>query len=101
MKIFIVLFGVGIFSANVFAQGRGDNGKKLSVQCAACHGISGISPNEQWPNLAGQKKEYMILQLHAFQKGERTNPLMSPVSKSLSEEDILDLAAFFSSLTEK
>lgn len=69
-----------------------------AATCTACHGEGGHSLNDLWPNLAGQKKQYLVLQLHAFQSGQRVNPLMSPVAKMLSEQEINDLADYFSSL---
>jgi NosR/NirI family nitrous oxide reductase transcriptional regulator len=51
-----------------------------------------------WPNLAGQKEEYLAIQLRAFRGGERSNPLMSPMAAGLSDTDIENLAAYFSSL---
>ncbi len=75
---------------------RGDPPKAST--CVACHGQHGISANEQWPNLAGQKREYLVEQLEAFRQGERKNPLMTPVSQMLSDQDIRELAAYFSAL---
>lgn len=73
-------------------------GQRKSAACAACHGEKGVSVNPQWPNLAGQKKEYLKMQLHAFRDGTRVNPLMSPMAKTLSEADIEAIADYFSSL---
>ena len=73
-------------------------GKALSATCVACHGVNGISPNPAWPNLAGQKEQYLIIQLTALRDGERRNELMSPIAMNLSDDDIENLAAYFSSL---
>jgi cytochrome c553 len=85
------------------AQAAGDPaaGKAKSGSCAACHGGDGNSPNPQWPKLAGQHAEYMVLQLKAFKAGERKNPLMSPMAAPLSEADMEDLSAYFASQTPK
>ena len=74
-----------------------DAGKKKSATCAACHGAEGISINPVWPNLAGQGEDYLISQLHSFKNGDRANAQMSPMATNLSDDDINDLAAFFSS----
>ncbi|MCM2278125.1 MAG: cytochrome c [Oligoflexia bacterium] len=66
--------------------------------CAACHGPQGISMNPLWPNLAGQKKDYILKQLKSFQDGSRKDPLMSPVAKNLSASDVQNLAAYFAGL---
>lgn len=74
-------------------------GKNKASSCAACHGAKGISNNEQWPNLAGQKKNYLGKELKNFRDGERTDPVMSPLAKPLTDEEIENLAAYYSSLT--
>jgi cytochrome c553 len=51
-----------------------------------------------WPNLAGQKEGYLVKQLKAFRDGVRTDPMMSPMAKPLTDDDIENLAAYFSSL---
>lgn len=73
-------------------------GKAKAMTCAACHGPTGISPNDIWPNLAGQKEGYLVKQIKAFRDGERNDPMMAPMVKSLSDEDIANLAAYYSSL---
>lgn len=73
-------------------------GKKKATSCAACHGANGISNNDIWPNLAGQKKGYLIKALKDFRDGKRNDPAMSPMAKPLSNEDIENLAAYYSSL---
>lgn len=76
-------------------------GKKKSAVCTACHGPAGVSNNPIWPNLAGQKEQYLIKQLKAFKSGERKEPTMLPFITPLSEEDIKNLAAYYSSLSCK
>ena len=73
-------------------------GQTKAMLCAACHGASGISTGEMWPNLAGQKAGYLTKQLKAFRDGTRTDPTMSAMAKPLSDADIDNLAAYFSSL---
>ena len=82
-----------------FAKG-GDPGagKKKAGSCVACHGAEGISNNDLWPNLAGQKEEYLFQQLKAFHAGLRVNQFMNGIAKSLSTSDMEDLAAYFSQL---
>jgi cytochrome c553 len=72
-------------------------GKEKAAICAACHGADGNSVNPVWPNLAGQTARYIYLQLKDFKEGRRKDPLMSPMAANLSREDMLDLAAYFSS----
>ena len=69
--------------------------------CAACHGIDGNSINPEWPSLAGQGAAYMVTQLKRFQSGERDNVLMSPQASFLSEQDMLDVSAFYAAQAPK
>ena len=78
-----------------FAEGDPAAGKTLSGVCAACHGSSGTSSQEVWPNLAGQRFGYLVQQLMAFRDGSRSNPVMEPIAKGLSDQDIKDLAAYY------
>ncbi|WP_461482417.1 c-type cytochrome [Porticoccus sp.] len=73
-------------------------GQTKAMACAACHGASGISASDMWPNLAGQKAGYLAKQLKAFRDGTRTDPVMSSMAKTLSDQDIDDLAAYYASL---
>jgi len=73
-------------------------GKAKAMTCAACHGANGISPQDMWPNLAGQKEGYLISQLKMFRDGRRVNPMMTAMSKGLTDADIANLAAYYASL---
>lgn len=73
--------------------------KKHAETCSACHGANGISPNETWPNLAGQKAAYLVRILGAYRSGAQSDVMMSPVAQPLSEREIQDLAAYYSSLS--
>jgi len=87
--------GLGLIS-QAHAEGNAEAGKSKSVTCSACHGADGNSVNPEWPNLAGQHSGYLVRQLQAFKSGERQNPLMGPQAMMLSEQDMEDLAAYFS-----
>ena len=82
------------------AQAAGDAsaGQAKAAICAACHGPDGNSPaNPIWPKLAGQSPEYILSQLVAFKSGDRVDATMAPMVAPLSEQDMADLAAWFSS----
>ena len=81
-----------------YAAGDAAAGKSKSTVCAACHGAAGVSSNDIWPNLAGQKPGYLVKQMKAFRDGARKDPMMSPMASALSDDDIANLAAYFSSL---
>jgi YVTN family beta-propeller protein len=87
-----------VASATAFAKDNAAAGRSKARECAACHGPSGASTNDEWPNLAGQKYAYLIKQLKAFQHGSRKNPIMTPIAGQLSDRDVSDLAAYFSTL---
>lgn len=71
-------------------------GEQKAETCSGCHGPKGKSSNPQWPNLAGQQSNYIINQLNAFKDGTRNNPVMQPMAANLSDEDIANLAAYYS-----
>ena len=81
-----------------YAAGDAAAGKTKAALCAACHGAEGISPNDLWPNLAGQKQGYLIKQIKAFKDGSRKDPMMSPMAGTLSDDDVANVAAYFSGL---
>lgn len=63
--------------------------------CVACHGPMGNSTNPDYPVLAGQSARYLYLELKDFKAGRRSDPRMSPMAANLSQDDMLDLAAYF------
>jgi cytochrome c553 len=71
-------------------------GKAKSATCSACHGADGNSVNPDWPSLAGQHAAYLVKQLKAFKNGDRVNVIMKPFADMLTDEDMADLAAYFS-----
>jgi cytochrome c553 len=90
----LVVFGS---AAPAFAAGSKEDGQAKSATCVACHGVDGNSPNPEWPNLAGQHATYIEWQLKSFQSSERQNDLMTPMAMILSDQDVADVAAYFSS----
>jgi len=72
-------------------------GEQKSANCMGCHGPKGKSSNAQWPNLAAQQSAYIVNQLNAFKAGTRNNPMMQPMAANLSDDDINNLAAYYSS----
>lgn len=73
-------------------------GKAAAGTCVACHGAAGISPTDLWPNLAGQKAGYLAKQIRAFKDGSRKDPQMNAMVASLTDKQIDDISAYFSSL---
>jgi cytochrome c553 len=91
------LFSMLVFSGSVMAADAAA-GKTKSATCTACHGAEGVSMNPMWPNLAGQKDMYLSKQMKDFRDGKRNDPVMSAMAKPLSDDDIANLAAYYSSL---
>jgi cytochrome c553 len=101
------LLGMTALSLSVRAEGltQGDPAKaqKIVTQtCAACHGADGNSTNPIYPSLAGQGAAYLYTQLSDFQKhggkpAKRPNAVMGAMAASLSQDDMHNLAAYFSS----
>lgn len=100
-KLYCLLFISLIYMSSVYASGDVEAGKQKSAPCAACHGVDGNSVNPAWPNLAGQGEKYLVNQLQLFKDKIRVNTLMNPQAQNLSEQDMLDLAAYYSSQTPK
>lgn len=100
MQKILTLVALTVLGLNVSTTMAGDAaaGKAKAATCAACHGVNGISSNDMWPNLAGQKAGYLVAQMKAFRDGGRNNPMMAPMAASLSDADIADLAAYYVSL---
>lgn len=67
-------------------------------QCQTCHGMDGIASIAMTPNLSGQQKDYMIIQLQAYRDGKRQHPQMSIIAKSLSDADIDDVSEWYSNI---
>jgi cytochrome c553 len=80
---------------NPLVEGSAEAGKTKAVTCAACHGPDGNSANPQWPSIAGQNAPYIVKQLQAYKDGTRSNVLMSGQAAALSDEDMRDLAVFY------
>jgi len=88
-----------LFSLPVLALGDADAGKSKAGICAACHGADGNSVVPNWPKIAGQHAQYLDRQIVLIKSGNRPVPEMAGIVIGLSEQDIADLAAFFSSQT--
>jgi cytochrome c553 len=85
------------------AQAAGDAaaGAGKAAVCAACHGKDGIALVPIYPNLRGQNAAYLEGSLKAYREGQRTGgnaAIMTPMAMNLSDADIADLAAYYSSL---
>jgi len=67
--------------------------------CARCHGFNGIGRNSDTPNLAGQNRDYMRLQLDAFLSGRRRHPDMTDYAEYFSDRELNDVIEYYSRLS--
>ena len=85
------------------AFGNGDKvagEEKVKQVCVACHGIDGQGLDDTYPKLAGQFADYMAKALSDYKSGARKNAIMSGFAATLSEQDIENVAAYYSQLPD-
>lgn len=71
-------------------------GQSVRARCISCHGMNGTTVNAEWPNLAGQKAGYLVKQLRDFRDGRRPSPIMEVIARELSEQEMVDVADYYS-----
>jgi cytochrome c553 len=99
-KLAIVLVSAlmgAITTPAILAQGDPAAGQAKSALCATCHGADGNSQLAINPKLAGQSASYIVKQLNDYKSGARSNATMAAMVASLSDEDMADIAAWYSS----
>jgi len=84
--------------AHAQLMGDAEAGEAKSQTCVACHDANGAGTAPQNPNLAGQVPGYIADQLAKFKSGERQNAVMNGMAAGLSEQDMADLDAYYSSM---
>ena len=89
---------VGVIARPVHAQSTAPPAPAAVEACKACHGPQGVSRNPTFPNLAGQKADYLEAQLKAFKAKDRKNDFMNAIAGQLSDDDIHNFAHYWSSL---
>ena len=86
--------------APLHAEGNAEAGKNKTAMCAGCHGIPGFRTaypeTYHVPKLGGQNAGYIVSALKAYKSGDRQHPSMKAIAASLSEQDMADLAAYYS-----
>ncbi len=101
MKNFVIAAALVVACGSATAAGNADAGKAKSAMCAACHGANGVGIGPTFPNLAGQKADYMVLQLKAFKDGSRKGAnaaQMFGMVAALSDQDMADIAAYYEAM---
>jgi cytochrome c553 len=104
-KLFTTIFAVAVSFVTVAAhsqdiKGDAKAGEAKNAMCIGCHGIKGYQASfpevYKVPMISGQSDKYISAALHAYQKGERKHPSMRGIADSLNDQDIADLAAYYS-----
>jgi cytochrome c553 len=102
LGVLVTVSALGVFASSaLFAQDQGDRarGKDLSNTCLGCHGIPNYKnafPTYSVPKLEGQHPEYIVSALQGYRAGDRSHLTMHAQASSLSDEDMRDIAAYFS-----
>jgi cytochrome c553 len=95
----LVLAATALASAGAVAQGASvEAGRTKAAACAVCHGPAGISTTPDAPHLAGMPAIYFTAQLRAYRSGARRHEVMAVMARQLSDDDIQNLAAWYSAI---
>ncbi|PCH83221.1 MAG: cytochrome C [Piscirickettsiaceae bacterium] len=97
-RILLVLATLALFTSVQSIAVDAAAGKAKAAQCAACHGANGVSPMGLYPNLAGQKEQYLAKQINDFRSGARKDPTMQAMVAALSDDDVANISAFYAGL---
>jgi cytochrome c553 len=94
----VAAYLVSLGNDAVAAGGSPGGSSKEVRNCGACHGQNGIGLSPGWPTLAGQHEDYLVHALNQYRTGARQDPVMVSLTSSLSDETIVSLAKYYSSL---
>lgn len=106
-KLLTTMFAFAVACVTVSAQaqkitGNAENGAKKTAMCMGCHGIIGYQASfpeiHKVPMIAGQSATYIVSALTQYKGGERKHPTMRAIADTLNEQDMADLAAYYSQL---
>jgi cytochrome c553 len=106
-KLLTTLFALAVACVTVSAQaqkitGNAENGAKKTAMCVGCHGIVGYQASfpeiHKVPMIAGQSATYIVAALNQYKAGDRRHPTMRAIADTLTEQDMADLAAYYSTL---
>jgi len=96
-NLVISLFVLVGLSGFAHAEGDAEAGKMKAAACSGCHGADGNSGVAAFPKLAGQNVKYLVKQMGDIKSGARSVPAMTGQLEGKSEQDMQDIAAYFSS----
>ncbi len=105
-KLLSTLFVLAVSSATAFSvqaqdiKGDAKAGEGINAMCIGCHGIKGYQASfpevYRVPMISGQSAKYIAAALNAYKKGDRKHPSMRAISETLTDQNIADLAAYYS-----
>jgi len=104
-KLLTTIFAVAVSCVTVSSlaqevKGDAKAGETKNAMCIGCHGIKGYQASfpeiYKVPMISGQGGKYIAAALNAYKKGERKHPTMRGIAESLTDQDIADLAAYYS-----
>lgn len=97
----VTVFFLSLLTTTICSAGDIKAGKARASACFGCHGSQGISVMPNYPNLAGQKEQYLNSAINSYRSGSRNDPTMKAMVATLSDDDVANIAAYFSSLAGK
>jgi cytochrome c553 len=99
-RVIAVAAAALLMAGGSFALAAGDSaaGKRKALQCQTCHGLDGLSKLPEAPHLAGQPEVYLVKSLNDYRHGVRKHDMMTIVVAPLTDQDVADLAAYYSSI---
>ena len=95
-RLFILILACTTFQS--FADDAGEGRRKAETACALCHGANGVATLPNAPHLAGQQAIYLSEQLKNYRNGKRQSEVMNMIAKPLTDADIAQLAAWYSTI---
>jgi cytochrome c553 len=97
--LFAAVLGISVFLLPGASPAQdAARGKEKAQSCVMCHGANGIAQMPNAPNLAGQPAAYLAEQLKNYRDGKRSNEIMNVIARPLADQEIADLAAWYSSI---
>ena len=97
--VLALISATGLLGDRAFAGDLMAGKAKAEAACQVCHGLDGRAVVPMAANLSGQQKQYIIAQLEAYRSGRRRHEQMSIIAKMLDDDDIENLAEWYSSIT--
>ena len=95
------VFSISATLCPISAEAETKTAPAVATVCGPCHGLDGIGHDVEVPNIAGQHSLYLREQLLAFKSGRRKHPEMYFVGRHLTDQEIDDLAIYYSTLSPR